>query len=223
MIKNLGKAAVISSAALISTGAMASGGDLAVKITPEIGQVEVKHNGQAFTIKRNQNERAKITSAFAKTSRKCPHFCVQPMDMGSGVKTIGEIKLLELIKRASNDNSIKVIDSRTPDWANRGTIPGAKNVPWNLINLAKTTDETLVATLENEFGAKLVGGDPRVASSWDFTRSPDLVMFCNGMWCGQSPNNIKALLSLGFPGGKIHWYRGGMQNWLLLGFPTVKP
>ena len=47
-------------------------------------------------------------------------------------------------------------------------------------------------------------------------------MFCNGMWCGQSPNNIRTLLRFGYPADKIKWYRGGMQNWSNLGFTTVK-
>ena len=48
-------------------------------------------------------------------------------------------------------------------------------------------------------------------------------MFCNGMWCGQSPNNIKNLLKFGYPAHKIKWYRGGMQNWSNLGLSTAKP
>jgi hypothetical protein len=49
------------------------------------------------------------------------------------------------------------------------------------------------------------------------------VMFCNGMWCGQSPNNIRNLLGFGYPAHKIKWYRGGMQTWEILGLTTVKP
>ncbi|MED5532474.1 MAG: rhodanese-like domain-containing protein, partial [Pseudomonadota bacterium] len=49
------------------------------------------------------------------------------------------------------------------------------------------------------------------------------VMFCNGMWCGQSPNNIKNLLKFGYPAHKIKWYRGGMQDWEILGLSTAKP
>jgi hypothetical protein len=46
-------------------------------------------------------------------------------------------------------------------------------------------------------------------------------MFCNGMWCGQSPNNILNLLKFGYPADKIKWYRGGMQDWEILGLTTV--
>jgi hypothetical protein len=31
------------------------------------------------------------------------------------------------------------------------------------------------------------------------------------------------LLGFGYPAHKIKWYRGGMQNWEILGLTTVKP
>ncbi|MGB5337485.1 MAG: rhodanese-like domain-containing protein, partial [Gammaproteobacteria bacterium] len=57
---------------------------------------------------------------------------------------------------------------------------------------------------------------------WDYSNAKTLVVFCNGMWCGQSPNNIRNLLKFGYPAHKIKWYRGGMQAWEMLGLTTVK-
>ena len=51
-----------------------------------------------------------------------------------------------------------------------------------------------------------------------FDNAKTVVMFCNGPWCGQSPTNIKGLLKIGYPANKIKWYRGGMQDWEVLGF-----
>ena len=48
-------------------------------------------------------------------------------------------------------------------------------------------------------------------------------MFCNGIWCGQSPEAMKELIAIGYPQEKMKWYRGGMQSWLSLGLTTVKP
>ena len=70
--------------------------------------------------------------------------------------------------------------------------------------------------LTEQFGAKDLEG------LWDYSNAKTLVMFCNGMWCGQSPNNIKNLLKFGYPADKIKWYRGGMQNWEILGLSTAK-
>jgi rhodanese-related sulfurtransferase len=62
---------------------------------------------------------------------------------------------------------------------------------------------------------------------WDFSNARDILLFCNGPWCDQSPRAIRALVKLGYPVNKMYYYRGGMQDWLLLGLtvavPTPKP
>ena len=189
-----------------------------VNITPKVGSVDVKHGGGTVTIQRNQNQKNTVNPAFAKTSRKCPPFCIQPSSLAPGVETIAEVEMLDYLKRMSaGDDSIVVIDSRTPDWVGRGTIPGARNVPWTKLNPAKGADPLSIADIMEEvFGVKSLEG------LMDFSNARTAVMFCNGMWCGQSPNNIKNLLKFGYPAHKIKWYRGGMQNWEILGLTTVK-
>jgi rhodanese-related sulfurtransferase len=174
-----------------------------VNITPDIESVTVKHGASDVSIMRNQNQKNTINPAFAKTSRKCPPFCIQPATLAPGVETIAELEML---------------DSRTPDWVAKGTIPGAINIPWTSLNPAKGADPISIGEiLEGRFNARNLEG------LWDFREARTLVMFCNGMWCGQSPNNIKNLLGFGYPADKIKWYRGGMQSWETLGLTTVKP
>jgi rhodanese-related sulfurtransferase len=202
-----------------STNANTAAVKPAVSITPDLGSVDVMHAGKKTTIIRNQDEKANVNPAFAKTSRKCPPFCIQPAQLAPGVDTIGEVEMLHYLKQMSEGNaSILVVDSRTPDWVEKGTIPGAKNIPWNKLNPASGASPFDIADImEKEFGAKSQEG------LWDFSDAKTLVMFCNGMWCGQSPNNIRTLLKFGYPAEKIKWYRGGMQNWENLGFTVVKP
>ena len=59
--------------------------------------------------------------------------------------------------------------------------------------------------------------------SLDFSNAKTLVLFCNGIWCGQSPTTIRTLLRMGYPAAKIHYFRGGMQNWQSLGLTVVSP
>ena len=47
-------------------------------------------------------------------------------------------------------------------------------------------------------------------------------MFCNGIWCAQSKRAIKELLSMGYPKEKLLWYRGGLQDWKIVGFTTIR-
>jgi rhodanese-related sulfurtransferase len=190
-----------------------------VGITPGMMDATVKHNGKSVKIVRDQNNAAVVIPAFAKTSRPCPPFCIQPIVLAPGIETLGESEIIAyLTKMSGGDSSIMVIDSRTPDWVKKGTIPGAVNIPWTALNPAKGADPLSISEiLEDQFGAKSLEG------LWDFTDAKTLVMFCNGMWCGQSPNNIKNLLKFGYPSHKLKWYRGGMQNWSNLGLTTVKP
>jgi rhodanese-related sulfurtransferase len=191
---------------------------LDVNITADMPSVQVMHNGQKVVIQRNQNQDNNVNPDFAKTSRKCPPFCIQPGDLAPGVETIGELEMLGYLKRLSDgDKGIMVIDSRTPDWVAKGTIPGAVNIPWDKLNIGKSDPITVQEILEKQLGAKQSEG------FWNFDAAKTLVMFCNGSWCGQSPTNIKGLLKIGYPANKIKWYRGGMQDWELLGLTTVKP
>jgi len=190
--------------------------DLKVKITPDMPSMTVKHNGKDVTIQRDQKKDATVIAAFAKTSRPCPPFCIQPSVLAPGVETIAEVEMLDYLKRMTDgDDSILVIDSRTPDWVKRGTIPGSVNIPWTTLNISKSDPLTIVDTLEKHFNVKAQ------EDLYDFSNARTLVLFCNGMWCGQSPNNIKSLLKIGYPAHKIKWYRGGMQDWAILGLTTV--
>ena len=190
-----------------------------VNITPEIESVTVKHGGKDMQIMRNQNQKNTVNPAFAKTSRKCPPFCIQPMKLAPGVETIAELEVLDYLKRMSaGDNSIVVVDSRTPDWVSKGTIPGAINIPWTSLDPGHGADPISIGEiLEGTFNAMNDEG------LWNFRNARTVVMFCNGMWCGETPNNIRNLLDFGYPADKIKWYRGGMQDWEILGLTTAKP
>lgn len=210
--------------------------DKPVGITPDLMSVTVTHNGQPVEIKRNQDNGNTVIDAFAKTSRPCPPFCIQPMVLAPGVETLGEVEVLDYAARMSGgDDSIMLVDSRTPDWVAKGTIPGAVNVPWTLLSPAKgATTEVITNTMTEQFNVKVAEGvdfieiddaiaNNRVAEVFDYDTAKTLVMFCNGMWCGQSPASITTLLKYGYPAEKIKWYRDGMQSWEILGFNTAKP
>jgi rhodanese-related sulfurtransferase len=191
--------------------------DMLVRITRDLPSLDVMHNGKMVTIMRNQDQNHTINPAYAKTSRKCPPFCIQPITLAPGVETVGEVEVLDYLAQLSaGDDSILVVDSRTPDWVKQGTIPGSVNIPWTSLSLAEGTDPASIREImEDRFGVKYLDG------LWDYTNAKTLVMFCNGIWCSQSPNNIMNLLKIGYPPNKIKWYRGGMQDWEILGLTTV--
>ncbi len=189
-----------------------------VGITPDLKKFEGVVNGEKITIVRNQDTDNEISPTFSRTSRPCPPFCIQPATLAPGVETIAELEVIDYLQKMSEgDDSILLIDSRSPDWVARGTIPGAVNLPWTKLNPARGADPISIGEIMVEqFGVQEMEG------LWDYRDAKTLVMFCNGMWCGQSPNNIKSL-RFGYPADKIKWYRGGMQDWEILGLSTVKP
>lgn len=172
-----------------------------VRITKEIASVTVSTEDGSVVIKRNPDEKNTINPAFAKTSRKCPPFCVQPMQVAPGVKTVGELEVVEFLR----DKKGTIIDARTVEWHVRGTIPSAKNIPF-----------TQVASRLNEIGCTKSG------DKWNCANAKTVLLFCNGLWCGQSPTAIRAMLREGYPAGKILYYRGGMQGWESVGLTVVE-
>ncbi len=226
---------VTASVTITATSVQAASHGKPVNITPKMASVTVMHNGKETKIMRNQDNGNTVNPAFAKTSRPCPPFCIQPMSLGEGIETIGEVEVIKYAEKMSDgDKSIMLVDSRTPDWVSRGTIPGAVNVSWVELTPSKgATTEGIIKVMTGQFGVKLANNvddvdvDEAIANGttsavFDYSGAKTLVMFCNGMWCGQSPASIAALRKFGYPADKIKYYRGGMQDWEILGLSTAK-
>lgn len=60
-----------------------------------------------------------------------------------------------------------------------------------------------------------------ISKLFDFSKAKTLVLFCNGAWCGQTSESIKALIKFGYPTEKIKYFRNGMQGWVGMGLTTV--
>ncbi|HIO93292.1 MAG TPA: rhodanese-like domain-containing protein [Leucothrix mucor] len=186
-----------------------------VGITKDVNSLDITYGGKTVTIERIQNSKNKLTNGFAKTSRACPPFCVQPMEIHEGVKTVGEAELLSFLDEEVKNGKGLLIDARLPDWFEKGTIPGSINIPFSILD----------GGLESEHTRRILKllGATETDSKWDFENAQELLLFCNGLWCGQSPRAIGNLIDMGYPAEKLFWYRGGMQSWLLLGLTVVTP
>lgn len=86
-----------------------------------------------------------------------------------------------------------VIDTRLPHFHRDGTIPGARSIPHDqILDRRGELDD----------------------------RAPT-AFFCNGPQCAATPDAIHKLLDAGYPPEAILYYRGGMHDWITLGYPTV--
>ena len=194
--------------------ANAAGEDVKVKITPDTPWVDITIGGKTVRIQRIQDTRHKLTNSFTKTSRACPPFCIQPVLPAKGVNLAGELELLDFLKKKVESGKGVLVDARIPAWYRKGTIPGAVNIPFTLFDKKNPYRDRILMVL----GAKKLED-----GTWDFGGARELLLFCNGPWCGQSPRAIRNLIAAGYPPEKLHYYRGGMQNWQLLGLTVVKP
>jgi rhodanese-related sulfurtransferase len=186
-------------AALVAAGPAVAEG---VNITPDMPSVTIETSSGPVEISRIQDHENVVTGEWAKTSRPCPNFCIQPMSPAPGVTTIGELELIALLQ----DPETTVVDSRTPDWYMGGTIPGAVNMPYT-----EMTDRLGELGCELDF------------EGWDCTNARKVALFCNGLWCGQSPEAIRRMIDAGYPAERISYYRGGMQSWRVLGLTVAQP
>ena len=198
--------------------------------------LHVMHEGRSVKVQRVQDPDYELRGYFAKTIRKCPPFCLKPVSVDPGVKTVAEIEIFDFMENELRDGKGIMIDARTPSWHKKGTIPGSINIPFTTLS-KKINEPEMIETL------KLLGAKPRgdvgsmtrtleewgmvdakhKTESWDFSQCKDLIVWCNGPACGQSPRAIQGLLSVGYPAEKLNYYRGGMQIWQLFGLTTVSP
>ena len=185
-----------------------------VNISANLPSVTINYQGNNVKIERIQDTDNKLTNSFSKTSRKCPPFCVQPINAAPGVATVAEMELLDFLVTKARRGDGVLIDARVASFYKKGTIPGSVNIPFTVFTKDKSDPELGEAL--KQFGVVDKG-----IGEFDFTNAKELMLWCNGPWCGQSPRAIKGLISLGYPASKLLYYRGGMQMWQVLGMKTV--
>jgi rhodanese-related sulfurtransferase len=184
----------------LSIAAVSAMAETEVSIAKGMPYVTVDTPNGPVEIRRIQDTDNKIDGEWARTSRPCPNFCIQPNTPAEGVTTIGELELIEMLQ----DLDAVVVDSRTRDWFEGGTIPGAVSIPYTFI-----LDELGQLGCEPDF------------EGWDCTEAKSVALFCNGTWCGQSPTAIRSMIAAGYPADRISYYRGGMQVWRMLGLTVT--
>ena len=124
---------------------------------------------------------------------------IRPMVPMEGVTPVGELEVINALQSA---NYI-VVDTRTSITQYGGTIPGSISIPFDEIT------EQLDAL-----------GCTGSVAKWNCMEAYNVVLYCNGPNCGQSPRAMAAMVEVGFPSDKIFYYRGGMLAWTSLGLTT---
>ena len=198
-MKNLYFITTLAVATLSLTPALAE----PVNIRPDVAAVTVQTEDGPVEISRIQDNANELSGEWARTSRPCPNFCIQPMQPAPGVTTVGELEMLEFLETGS----ATVVDSRVrPDFEG-GAIPGAISMPYT-----EMADRLHELGCEPDFEGFECPADVK-----------PVALYCNGPWCGQSPTAIRRIIEAGFPAERIYYYRGGMQVWRMLGLSVSDP
>jgi rhodanese-related sulfurtransferase len=135
------------------------------------------------------------------------HTCLVPRPVGNGLvqvdATWGTVQPIELAPGVRTIGELELlghiarglplIDTRQAHFHDDATIPGARGIP----------HEQIVDRLDEL--------DPNVPT----------VFFCNGPQCRATPAAVRALLGAGYPAEAIRYYRGGLHDWMTLGYPTT--
>ena len=110
-------------ALLVAAGLFANSNAVAldVKLTDYLAYIDVNHNGEQVRIQRIQDVAHKLDDGFAKTSRKCPPFCVQPMKVAPGVTTVGEAEIFRFMDR-------ELVSGKGLSWMHVH-LPGTRRAP----------------------------------------------------------------------------------------------
>ena len=167
-----------------------------LKITETLSSITMTHENQILRIKRTPKNQ----------EHTCPPFCIQPITI-KGVRTVGELEVLEFIKELKGKEAKLLIDIRNSKLYNQNTIPGAINIPYSMLkNKSKYQEQVL----------QLLGGKKR-GEKWIFKLVPTLLIFGNSEEDEKTTKSVKTLIALSYPAQKIYYYRTGIEAWSRLG------
>jgi len=181
-----------------------------VNIKEGVPYVDIEVNGKTIRIERIQDTSHKLNNSYTKTSRPTPPFNIQPYEPIKGIKTVGELCLIDFLQDEVSHNKGMLIDARMPKWYKAGSIPHAFNIPFPIL-----TDKNFNGKIAQIFGVK------KEKDGWNFDNAQKILIYDNGPWCQQGVHAMKNLVKIGYPKSKILYYRGGMQYWQILGLTTI--
>jgi rhodanese-related sulfurtransferase len=165
-------------------------------------------NGERVKISRENREIARYAERFAAAGGGCGAPCIVPMQVAEGVKTLAETEVLEFLVKQVAGNAGLMVDARMPAERALGFIPGTVSLPYTTLGPGNDFKKDILRAL----GAREFDG------VFNFTDARKLLVYDNGPSTDDAGTLVRHLLDQGYPPELIHYYRGGMQVWAVLGF-----
>lgn len=182
-------------------------------LTPTEAKRSFSFNGQSMSIGREVKPDLRLAAAFATSAQSCPPHCLTQMTLAPGVRTLGELDLLDFLSSQVTPGTGLVIDARAPAWREKGFIPSSVNIPHTTVSPDNPYAKDILSAL----------GGTQQGEAWDFSNAFDLAIYANGPWSDAAPRLVQTLLDTGYPADKISYYRGGMHLWVTLGLTIIQP
>ena len=180
-----------------------------MRISDKLDSLEVEHDNQKLLI-----ERVNID-----TEMTCPPFCLEPITIGE-VKTVGELETLSFIEKLKEKKARLLVDVRKSKSYQKSTIPGAINLPLNILkNESKYQNEVL--KLLGATAKSKTAKSKTAKAKWSFTHAQSLLIFGDSATSNEASSAIKKLLELGYPSSKLLYYRSGIEAWKAFGLTTT--
>ena len=176
-----------------------------IAITENLMTVKVLHEKEEVFISRES-----VTPQLI-----CPPFCIEPMNIKK-VVTVAELEVLTFIEKLKEKKARLLIDVRENHFYTEGTIPGAINLPFSMLQDGSKYQEEILKLL----GAKLKKEKVQSKNSnlqWSFNNAQTLLIFGESATSSEASSSIKKLLELGYPDSKLFYYRAGISSWKALG------
>jgi rhodanese-related sulfurtransferase len=170
-----------------------------VKITQDMGARTIEIAGQTITISRVQNQENVLTG--------------EPEVVADGVQTLGELEVMDFLEAKVGQGLGILVDSRVPAWYQKGSVPGAINIPDSTLHKVNPYRGEIMKAL----------GATEKDGVWNFDGAVELAFLTHGPWSNEASVSILSLLDAGYPAEKLKFYRGGLQSWLMLGLTVTAP
>lgn len=165
-------------------------------------------NGERIKISRGNPQAPRFAMQFAAPAQGCGEPCIAPMQAAPGVATLDETQVLQFLTEKVAGNVGLMVDARTPEGRAQGFIPGTVSLPYTTVHPENGFRDQILQAL----GAREFDG------VFNFADARELLIYDHGPSADDAGRLIRNLLAAGYPEEKLHYYRGGMQVWSVLGF-----
>lgn len=145
---------------------------------------------------------------------RCADDCLPPLTPHRGIIPVAEAEVIGFLRNQVTEGTGLLIDVRSAQAYAAGSIPGALNIPLELLSGANPYRADIL---------KAFGAMDAPSNTLDFATARSVLVFGDGPLDPDAASAASQLVQAGYPARQILYYRGGLQSWRLLGLNVEPP